>query len=413
MRCESFFPTPSRGIAGLLATLALAGSLPSAARADLKMPSIFGDHMVLQQGIKLPVWGKADPGEQVAVSIGDHKGGMKADENGRWKILLEPLPNGATPTTLEVRGANQTLKFSDVLVGDVWFCSGQSNMGYTVGNMPDAAQIAPQATDPLIRYYQSGKEVVATPQDDCPGRWVVVSPATVRRCSAVSYFMATNLQAAGHGPVGLIIVATGGIALQSFMSLEALQSDPAFRADVEAYRAAVLPSAPKIIQDPNANSDHYREEEHPPSTPTVIYNGSIHPLIPYGLKGIVFYHGASNTRSEAVATLYRSQLIAMIRDWRKSWGQGDIPFIIEQINPTGGNINRAFVRNSQLLALSEPKTGLCVSIDIGEKEQQHFADKSDIGLRMALAARELAYGENVVGFGPIYQSATAEGTRCA
>ena len=270
--------------------------------------------MVLQQGRRVAGLGQGDRGRRSHGHRG-YKGSTKADENGRWKVLLEPLPNVATSTTLEVRGAEQTLKFSDVLVGDVWFCSGQSNMGYTVGNMPDAAQIAPKANDPLIRYYQSGKEVVATPQDDCPGHSVVFSPATIRKYSAVSYLIATNLQAAGHDPVGLVVVATGGIALQSFMSLDSLKADP--RAVVEVYRAIVLPSAPEIIQDPNANSDHYREEEHRKHA-DMMYNGSIHPLIPYGLKGIVFYHGASNTRSEAVATLSRSRLVAMIRDWRKS-----------------------------------------------------------------------------------------------
>jgi sialate O-acetylesterase len=368
--------------------------------------------MVLQEGIKLPIWGHADPGEAVSVSVGHERGSTTADATGHWRIDLDPLPPGGGPLELEVHGAHNDLKFSDVLAGEVWLFTGQSNMGYTVGNMPDAAQVAAGANNPQLRYFVSGHQIVATPADDCPGQWEVVSPENVNKCSAVAYFTSKDLAASGHGPVGMIVTCWGGLGIQSFMGLDALKSNPAFQEYVDDYTKAALPAAPKIVSDPNASPGTYKEERHPPNAPTLLYNGMIHPVMPYGLKGFVWFHGASNTKSEATGKLYYPLEVAMIREWRRGWGEGDLPFIIEQINPVdvGGKF-RAEVRNSQLLTLSEPNTGLSVSIDIGEKTKAHFADKSDIGYRISLAARELAYGEKIVGFGPIYQSATTEGNK--
>ncbi len=374
------------------------------------MPHIFGDHMVLQQGMKLPLWGKAAPGEAVTAAIGGKQGSATADSTGHWRIDLDPLANSTAPLELDVHGAHNDLKFTDVVVGDNWLFSGQSNMGYTVGNMPDHDQVAAGVQGNLLRYYVSGHQVVDHPADDCPGQWEVVTPDNVKKCSAVAYFTGKNLVAAGHRPIGLIVTCWGGLGIQSFVGPEVLESDPAFKDYFDEYQKARLPVTPVAKADPNVAVGTYQEDKRPPKTPAIIYDAMIHPIIPFGLTGMVWFHGASNTQSEAAGKLYRPFQVALIREWRKDWGQGDLPFIIEQINPFDSPKEfRAEVRNSQLLATSEPRTGLSVSIDIGERHQAHFADKSDIGYRVALAARELAYGEKIVGFGPIFQAATKEG----
>ena len=282
-------------------------------------------------------------------------------------------------------------------------------MGFTVGNIHDNAKFLAEANDPQVRYWVSGRQVAGVPQDDCPGQWTVITPETVKKCSAVSYFMARALQAAGHSPIGLVVISWPA-GIQSFISLEGLKADPTLKSYVDEFNRTPVPAKPIVKADPN-KPGVYKDDTHPPKTPVVLYNAMIHPVMPFAIKGIVWYHGASNSRTEELGRIYRNEMVALIRDWRKNWGQGDIPFIIEQINPVGENVNRAFVRNSQLLASSEPNTGLSVSIDIGEKTQAHFQDKLDIGNRMALAARQLAYKENVVGFGPTYQSIQTEGNK--
>ncbi len=395
------------------------------------MPHIFGDHMVLQQDIKLPIWGTSDPGDSVTVSILGKTGTATADSTGHWKVVLDPLPNTTTPTELDVQGAHGSLKFTDVVVGDVFFFTGQSNMNFTVGNMmpdpgkppssPEVTYIASKMTpdkvaamtrDPLIRYFVSGHQIVGVPVDDCPGKWEVVTADNVAKCSAVAFFTGKNLAAAGHEPLGLIDTGWGGGTIQEFMSLDVLKSDPAFKQYVDEYYKSNLPMTPVIKADPNASVGEYKEGKSPKGS-TFLYNGMVHPLMGYGLKGMIWFHGASNTRSVADGQLYLPLMKALISSWRKDWGQGDIPFVIQQINCVDNPKEfRSEVQNSQLLAAGEvPNTALSVSIDIGEQHEAHFKDKFDIGYRVAQALRQLAYGEKIVGEGPMFKDATVEGNK--
>ena len=405
--------------------------LPAGIHATVTMPHIFGNHMVLQEGIKLPIWGRSDPGDSITVSIGGKTGTATADATGHWKALLDPLPVTAAPLELDVNGSHGGLKFTDVVIGDVFFFTGQSNMNFTVGNMlpdparppadPEASYIAGKMTparvaelthDPLLRYFVSGHQIVGQPVDDCPGVWEVVTPDNVVKCSAVAFFTAKSLEAAGHKPIGAIVTGWGGAAIQYFLSLDVLKSNPAFSTYVAEYNAAHLPMTPVIKSDPNATVGTYREGKRP-KAPSIIYNGMIHPIMGYGIKGMVWFHGASNAQSVADGQLYLPMQKALIESWRKGWGQGDIPFVIEQINCFDSPREfRSEVENSQMLASrEEPATALSVSIDIGEQHEGHFKDKIDIGARIAQALRALAFGENVVGSGPIFKSAVVEGDR--
>ncbi len=374
------------------------------------MPHIFGNHMVLQQGMKLPLWGTADPGDSVTVSVAGQQGTATADSTGHWRVDLAPLANSATPVEVNVHGPHNDLKFTDVLIGDVWFCTGQSNMAYTLGNVPNSTAVAAEANKPDIHYFVSGHQIIGVPADDCPGEWEVITPENVKKCSAVAYFMAKNLVAMGHKPIGLIVTCWGGMGIQAFMGIDALKSNPAFSEYVTEFESSPLPSTPEIKADPNATVGTYKEDKSPPKAPSVIYDGMIHPIMPYGIKGIVWFHGASNTKNEQLGKLYYPMQVALINEWRQGWQEGNIPFLIEQINCLDSpKEDRMEVRNSQLLAAQNtPNVGLSACIDIGERTQAHFGDKADVGYRLAMAARQLAYGEKVVGFGPLFQSATAD-----
>ncbi len=453
-----------------LALLVFAWAGPS--QADVRLPALFGSHMVLEQESKIPVWGWADPGEAVTVTLGGHTAKTTAAADGKWRVDLEPVATNATPLTLTVAGKN-TLKFDDVLVGDVWVCSGQSNMEFDLGGdwggkhsfggAANAATAVPAANDPQLRLFVVQHKIALQPESDVVGEWQVCTPDSAALFSAVGYFFGQELRRTLHRPIGLIGTYWGGMPAQAFTSLSGLQKDPPFAHYVDVYqkRVAAYPKAKedypaavaafneklkqwnetvapvynpilKQWQDAVAQAHATGQPEPPkpiasapmpkaptlpegaPSTPTVLYNGMIAPLIPYAIKGVIWYQGESNAGN---GLEYQTLFPRMITDWREKWNQGDFPFLYVQLaaylaaqkQPSEGGW--AYLREAQLTTLALPNTGMAVAIDIGNANDVHPKDKLDVGLRLALAAKHVAYQQDLVYSGPIYDSMKIEGNK--
>jgi sialate O-acetylesterase len=435
-------------------------------RAEVHLPAIFGDHMVLQEKATLPVWGTAEAGEAVTVTLGDQTGKATADAAGQWRIDLKPVAP-AGPLTMTVAGKN-TVTFSDILVGDVWVCSGQSNMEFNLGGgkfgfggAHNAETELPKADHPQLRLFVVGKKIALAPETDVQGKWVVCSPETAGYFSAVGYFFGRDLQEHLQKPIGLIGTYWGGMPAQAFTSLSGLQKEPALAHYVDAiekevaaypkakadYPAALAtwqeqkkqwdaangaafaeaqkqwteavdaakknnqPPPPKFAFSPPPPKGPPKPEGEP-SAPTVLFNGMIAPLIPYAIKGAIWYQGESNS---GAAKEYQTLFPRMITDWREKWGEGDFPFLFVQLanftapqkHPSEGGW--AYLREAQTMTLALPHTGMAVTIDIGNGADIHPRDKEDVGQRLALAARHVAYGEDLVYSGPIYDAMKVEG----
>jgi sialate O-acetylesterase len=425
--------------------------------ANVKMPAIFGDHMVLQQDIKIPVWGTADPGEAVTVALGSETAQATAAADGSWRVDLPPLPTGTAPVTMTVAGKN-TLTFQDVLVGEVWICGGQSNMQFPLREDYTAADAMAKA-DPQIRYIYVGLKNALDPQTDIAGgKWTVCTPQTAGRCCAAGYFFARELRTKYPRPFGLIDSNAGGTRIQEWTSIDAQRKVPELKHNADDYDAlkAAYPQASAeypaklaaykdalakwqqevgttynpLLATWKAQADQAQKaglplppkpqpsspmpaEPVPPEgkagvTPAGLFNGMIAPLIPYAIKGALWYQGESNAGTSLVE--YRAALQALIADWRQRWGEGDFPFLIVQLASYKASA-WPIIREGQLeTARTVPNTGLAVAIDIGDPGGPiHPIDKLDVGLRLARAAEHVAYGENNVYSGPIYDSMKVEG----
>jgi len=418
-------------------------------RAEVKLPGIFGDHMVLQRDTSVPVWGSAAPDEAVTVTAGSVTASTKADKDGKWIVHLDKLPLSATPIELDVNGTNK-ITFHDVLVGDVWVCSGQSNMAFPLGEASTANEEIPTANHPEMRLFLVQQNPSFKPQSNCTGQWVLCTPATARDFSAVGYFFAKEIAATAKVPVGLIGSYVGSTPAQAWTSLGTLQSDPDLKkayadplaelaADPVAVKAAhdawlanggraYLDAMTKWYEDNWAAQQkgaasppqpaHYPVPEPPyegqTTLPTVLFNGMIAPLEPFAIKGVIWYQGESNGGDSLYAKLFP----AMIADWRKSWGQGDFPFLYVQLpnlgprSPNPAEISGwPVAREDQLNGHAIPKTGMAITIDAGDGENLHPPYKDIVGHRLAQYARHLVYGEDLVYSGPLYDSFKIDGNK--
>ena len=383
----------ARKYTGLLGVFCLLAS--TSLRADVKLPAIFGDHMVLQQEAKVPVWGTADAGEKVTVKAGDHTGTAIADAAGKWRIDLAPFAPNSAPITVTIAGHN-TLKFDDVLIGEVWVASGQSNMEFAFAGVHDAAEEQPKANDPQLRLFSVAKTASLTPLIDVQGTWLPCTPDSVRSFSGIAYFFGRDLRAKLKRPVGIIGSYYGGTPARSWISLSGLEKNPPFTQDVELA---------KSHPDPLTRY-----------TPTGLFDGMIAPLIPFAIKGVIWYQGEDNAVTSALAIEYRTLFPRLITDWHEKWGQGDFPFLFVQLagfvrDDIGGagGFDWPLLREAQANTLSLPNTGMVTAADIGAGTDIHPPDKLDVGKRLALDARHVAYGEDLVYTGPTYDKMTVEG----
>lgn len=418
------------------------------------MPAIFGDHMVLQRDAAVPVWGWAAPGEHITVTAGGAVARVTAGPDGKWMAKLPSLTRSETPMEAVVAGKSNTLTFHDVLVGDVWLCSGQSNMEFNTGRANNAAEALPKANHPEVRFFLvPTKAVRFKPETDCQGKWEVCTPATAKKFSAVGYFFAEQIAAGQKTPMGMIGSYVPGSAAPPWISVEPLLADPELEkkyasgyerlsANYDALKAAHDQWQKEFGDDyKKAQGAYYalrakarREgaaEPPPPPKPAVpepffpkapsfFYNGMIAPIIPYALKGVLWYQGESNAGDE----LYHKLFSALIRDWRSRWEQGDFPFLFVQLPNYGARTNEpaqkqdgrdsgwVVVREAQLETLKTvPATGMAVTIDVGDGDNLHPSDKIDVANRLVRIARHVAYGEELVFSGPIYDSFTITGDK--
>ncbi len=387
-------------------------------RADVKLPALIADGMVLQQGTSVPLWGWADEGESVTVEFQKQKVTAVA-KDGKWIARLKPLKAGG-PFTLTISGRNK-IEFKNVLVGEVWICSGQSNMQWTLRQTDNADAEIAAAKYPLIRLFTVPRLEVDAPVKDVKAEWKETSPETVAAFSAVGYYFGRDLHKSRNVPVGLINNAVGGSPAESWMNAGTLKADAEYKQFFDEYPKRMETyekGMAKFREDAEKAKAENKPAPRPPGRPWMpsgLYNGMLAPLAPYAIKGAIWYQGESNA---ARAYQYRRLFPAMIRNWRADWGQGDFTFLFVQLAAFGPNAPKlgesdwAELREAQLITLSNtPNTGMAVAIDVGTYDDIHPRNKQPVGSRLALAARSVAYGEKIVHSGPVYQSMKVEGDR--
>jgi len=416
----------SRGLLVFITALGFA----LASRADFKVAPVFSDNMVLQQGQPLPVWGWADDGEVITVRFRGQTASATA-LNGKWSLRLHSVKAGG-PDTFTVSSKSRTVKFTNVLVGEVWVCSGQSNMQWPMtASFEPEADIA-SATNTLIRLLPVPRVKSDAPSVVMKSAWRVCSPDAVKNFSAVGYYFGRDLQKARRVPVGLIESDWGGSPAEAWMSREALEINPRYQKEIldaypaaeQAWREAIAAfdkeaqaaslakaeaqKANKPVEKPFTKQPPWK-----PWKPSELYNGMIAPLIPYAIKGAIWYQGESNAGK---AHQYRTLFPDMIRCWRRDWGQSDFTFLAVQLAPfmpikdEPAESTWAELREAQLLSTKVlPKVGMAVITDVGDSKDIHPKKKQPVGERLALAARGIAYGEKVEFSGPVYRSLKVEG----
>lgn len=409
------------------AFLALFIATLSPLSAAVRLPSLFSDHMVLQREVEAPVWGWADPGEEVTVRIANQQKSTKADANGKWSTKLEKLI-GTGPQTMSVKASNEII-IRDVLIGEVWLASGQSNMAMNVSGVNNAKQEIANAKFPEIRMFSVERKTAETPQAECGGKWQVCSPETVAKFSATATFFGRDLHRTLKVPVGLIDASWGGTPIESWTSLEAQKSLPALEPMIESWRkkaatpfdeaqakirdAKLMEAWKKKVAEAKATGVRPPKQPRPIASPQAdtrrpanLFNSMIAPLAPYAIRGAIWYQGEAN--AGAKAKLYTEQLPLLIRDWRKLWSQGDFHFASVQLpayqEPTddpGAASPWALIREAMLKSRSLPNTGTAIVIDTGEATNIHPKDKQTVGKRLALWARANVYGEKIPSSGPL------------
>jgi sialate O-acetylesterase len=397
------------------------------ASAEIRLPKLISDHAVLQRGAPIRIWGWATPGSKLTVKLHAQSISAQADRLGEWTAWLMPEAAGG-PYALTVAGDGQegSKTVSDLLIGDVWIASGQSNMDITLsGYGPDTpikngpAEIA-AATNPQLRLLHIDQRSSDYPLNDITTTWTDCTPETAAHISAVGYFFAREIAAKEHVPVGLIVAAWGGVPVDSFISLDGLTANSAMLPAL-ANRAKF---AANISQRDEANAADKREEDeakaagkpipshgwHPDGAswlPAGPYNGMIAPLKKYSIKGFLWYQGESDSSPER-APHYTDLFEGLITDWRSHFRQGNLPFLYVQLTSFDGGSGWGVIRDAQRRTLALRDTAMAVTLDVGEVKNIHPADKQTVGGRLALAARGMVYGEDIPYLSPLYREATTE-----
>lgn len=411
-----------------IALLLLAACHAPASFADVRLPAIISDHMVLQQDVEVPIWGWADKGEQVTVVCGSQSKSATAGEDGRWMVRLDKQSAGGS-LELTVKGKN-SITITDVLVGEVWLGSGQSNMAMTVSRAKDFEAEQAAANLPQLRMFREASGPATEPQVGGSGKWEVCTPETVGGFSATAYFFGREIHRRIKVPVGLINSSVGGTPIEAWTSRDAQEklvelqplfqrwqsavatykpdeAKAAFQKNFAEWRAAAkkardegksVPRPPFPPVDPQRSSSH----------PANLFNGKISPLIPYAIRGVIWYQGESNA-NRGNPELYGLQLRTLIADWRARWGQGDFPFAWVQL-PRFHRVQTepveesgwVTVREQMLQTLKVPNTGMAITLDLGEENDIHPKDKQGVGRRLAMWALANVYQQNgVVASGPL------------
>ena len=409
----------------LTPVLMLACSLGT--KAEIRMPKVISDHAVLQRGVPIRIWGWAMPDVKLTVSLHTQNVKTQADRLGEWTAWLMPEAAGG-PYTLTVTGEGQegSKTVSDLLIGDVWIASGQSNMDISLSGYGSGAPIKngpaeiQAANNPQLRLLHVDQKSADYPAVDITDTWTTCTPETAAHISAVGYFFARAIAAKEHVPVGLIVAAWGGVPVVSFISLEGLSMSSSMLPAL-AFHARFAEMQAKSQEETAADK---REDEaakaagKPAPThawrpdgrswlPSGPYNGMIAPLTNYTIKGFVWYQGESDSSPER-ASHYADLFEGLITDWRSKFKQGNLPFLYVQLTSFDGGTGWGVVRDAQRRTLALSNTAMAVTLDVGDPKNVHPADKETVGARLALAARGMVYGEDVSYMPPLYREATTE-----
>lgn len=396
-----------------------------AARAEVVPNPLFASHAVLQQDMEIPVWGTAAAGEKVTVRFSGQTVSTTAHD-GKWLVRLQPLKANATPQTLTISGTN-TITLDDILIGEVWLCSGQSNMEWPIAKSANGRAIAAKINEPQIRLFEVASAPSAEPLASVKGTWKPCDARNAAAFSAVGYYFGRDLQKALNVPVGLIGSHVGGTAADKWISQAALLAHPDLKPLVDRQKRAEQAYDPAKAQAAfQAAKQKYdkavaaakaagKKPPNPPSLagnprhrgPSCLYNGMIAPLQPYAFRGVIWYQGESDRGNPGQ---YAKLFPTLIKDWRAAWKQGDFPFLFVQIPPF--NAIPPELREIQFNTWkATPQTGMVVITDHGSATNIHPPVKEPVGQRLALAARAVAYGEKITWSGPVYKSMETHGSK--
>lgn len=401
--------------------------------ADVTLPHVFSDHMVLQREKPVRIWGWADPGEQVAVTLNGNTVKTVTNKKGKWQVELPAMQASAIPAELHVSG-NNTVVVRDILVGDVWLCSGQSNMDWNLGGAESKDTAIPAATNALIRFLKVTIKPSPQAVKDIHDTWQVCSPQTAPGFSAVGYFFGKKLHDELDVPIGLIHSAWGGTRIEPWTPAVGFKIIPALEFEFDnlekmhlEYRISLPDKLKEIDEWVQQVKQALVEQEpvppqpewpkHPiyseghPVKPTSLYNSRIHPLIPFGIRGVIWYQGESNVNDDG---LYFEKMKALIKGWRRLWKQGDFPFYYVQIAPGSfyqkGKLPQLW--EEQIESLKIPNTGMAVIHDIGNLRDIHPRNKRDVGARLALWALANEHGKSgLVYSGPLFKGIEISGDK--
>ena len=385
--------------------------------ASVRMSAIFGDHMVLQQGATLPIWGMADPGEHIVVQFAGRHGETMADGAGRWRITLRPVPPSFAPEVLVIQGSER-IEIRDVLVGDVWIAAGEGNMESPLSSSPIGKSGYGHTPDEGLRFFTVPIQAAKISDSLGSGHWVVCEPAVADSCSAIAYVFARDLRSTRHLPVGMIVCAVPDSPIASWISLRGIKESPSLVPQLPLLGKGILPLC---NNDSRVSGSAGLGRE----MPSVLFNAMVAPMVPYAITGAIWYQGESDEGSAALA--YRRFFPRLIRDWRRHWGQGPFPFLFASLSGFGaeggppvesflgadGQPRRGWpwIREGQVAALALPYTGMAVTTDLGIPGEKLIPESLQAGRRLALLARHRAYGEEIVDSGPLFRSMRAEGNK--
>ena len=417
--------------------------------AENLIPKIFSDNMVLQRNMEVPIWGWTKPGSKVSVNFAGQVKRVTAGKDGKWFLKLDKMTASKAPKDMKIDAAGKVKIIKNILIGEVWLCSGQSNMQEHLANCSKPS-IGKQyrsipwaikkemnnASDPLLRQIAIGR--VCSPfkgAKDVTGKWIESQPKANAFFSGVGYFFAKELRKKLDVPVGLVVAAWGATRIQPWIPKNAFNTDPKMQEyynlisgqkqklqnNFDHSKVKKFEESLKKITDPAKRKIFEKKRPKEPimskELPATIYNGMIHPIIPYAIKGTIWYQGESNRKH--YADEYGKHFSAMIKSWRQNWGQGDFPFYFVQLasfrKPSSKpleNDTSATICNQQRLTLSVKNTGMAVANDIGEIEDIHPRNKIDVGKRLSLWALAKDYGfKEVVYSGPLYKSSKFTGQK--
>lgn len=396
----------------------------SLARADVSLPKVFSSHMVLQRDMPIHVWGFSAPDEKVTVDFHGSSASATADNLGRWSVYL-PAQSAGGPFAMTVKAAN-TIQLDDILLGDLWIASGQSNMemplaGFSNAPLKDSDKEIAAANHPEIRLLLVERDTSEYPLDDIKAAkgWSVCTPDTARNFSAAAYFFARDIQEHQHVPIGLVDSTWGGTPAEAWVSLGGIAADaglmPVFAARADRMRdEAGEQRLDALVKQAKAEGKTPPKQGYHPNPmsygPANLFNAMIAPFTPMPIRGVIWYQGETNSKLNTVG-LYNRLFSTLIQDWRRQWRQGDFPFFFAQISAyqSTPQENWGLLRDAQRRTLSLANTGMAVTSDVGNETNVHPSDKQTVGARLALLARNKVYGEKVTASGPLFRLAYPEG----